>query len=287
MSKAFDGADLVIVENVCSLPLNPTTFVRVAEALRGRSAILHHHDLAIERPELSHFGPPPNDDAWLHVCVSRHAQGLLKEVGIAADLCYNSFEALPRAAERAQLRAKLDVGHDEILVLQPTRAIARKAVPVGLGLAQSLGGTYWLTGDAEDGYENTLHEVFQRARGRVIHRSVEECGFAIADAYAACDLVVLPSTWEGFGNPAIESTLSFRPLSIGDYPVADELASLGFTWHRARDQQGLGAFLRAFDKPVASRNAAIAREHFSLDELPGRLGKLVDRAIAKSRKAHA
>ena len=38
-------ADLVIVENLCSLPLNPGAAGVVAAACAGRPTLLHHHDL--------------------------------------------------------------------------------------------------------------------------------------------------------------------------------------------------------------------------------------------------
>ena len=283
--EAFDGADLVVVENLCSLPLNPLAFAQVADALVSRPAILHHHDLAIERPNFAHFGPPPTDDAWLHVCVSRYARHLLNSEGIAAHVCYNAFETHPCLGDRSALRAALGMADDEILVLQPTRAIARKAVPVGLDLAQSIGAMYWLTGDVEDGYEETLHTVFEHARTRVVHQSVEDLGHTIEDAYGACDLVVLPSHWEGFGNPAIESAVFRRPLSIGDYPVAKELRSLGFSWHRADDPRSLATYVESFDESLASRNATIAQEHFSLDALHERLGVLLERSMAPRHSA--
>src|SRR5580704_10060352 len=53
VEAALAGADLVVVENLCSLPLNPAAAAVVAAALRGRPAVLHHHDLPWQRPHLA------------------------------------------------------------------------------------------------------------------------------------------------------------------------------------------------------------------------------------------
>src|SRR5271169_5523123 len=55
---ALAYADLVIVENLCSLPLNPRAAAVVASACAGRPALLHHHDLPWQRPNLAHLPPP-------------------------------------------------------------------------------------------------------------------------------------------------------------------------------------------------------------------------------------
>ena len=65
----------------------------------------------------------------------------------------------------------------------------------------------------------------------------------VNDAYQACDVVALPSTWEGFGNPSLESVTHRRPLVIGPYPVADELAAFGFEWFPLDAMAKLDAWL--------------------------------------------
>jgi glycosyltransferase involved in cell wall biosynthesis len=99
----------------------------------------------------------------------------------------------------------------------------------------------------------------------------------MADAYAACDLVALPSTWEGFGNPAIESAVHRRPLAIGPYPVAAELEAFGFRWFAHDDVAGIGRFMEQPDARLIDHNHAVARRHFSLRDLPGRIAEVFDR----------
>jgi glycosyltransferase involved in cell wall biosynthesis len=169
---------------------------------------------------------------------------------------------------------------DEIrLLLQPTRAIARKNVPAGLALAESVGAVYWLVGPAEEGYGPVLERILARARVPVIHRPGPGGPLAgMAGPYAACDAVVFPSTWEGFGNPTVESAIHRRPLAVGDYPVAAELASVGFRWLPADDPMALATWLDRPDPAVLDHNAEVARRHFSMAHLPAKLARLIESA---------
>jgi glycosyltransferase involved in cell wall biosynthesis len=99
----------------------------------------------------------------------------------------------------------------------------------------------------------------------------------MADAYAACDAVLLPSTWEGFGNPAVESATHRRPLAIGTYPVAAELEAFGFRWFRADDPAPLAAWLAEPDQDLLRRNHEVATTHFNVADLPARLEAVLSR----------
>src|SRR5207249_2782647 len=170
VDAALAEADVVVVENLCSLPLNRAAADVVATALEGRPAVLHHHDLP------------------------------------------------------------------------------------------------WQRGPAEEGYGPELERLLQHARVRTIHGNP---GLAAADdAYAAADAVALPSTWEGFGNPTVESAVHRRPLAVGAYPVARELAAaFGSCWFPSDDPRPLAAWFEEPDAQVLEHNHAVARRHFSLDSL--------------------
>jgi len=99
---------------------------------------------------------------------------------------------------------------------------------------------------------------------------------SIADAYAACDAVLLPSLWEGFGNPSVESATYRRPLAIGPYPVAAELAAFGFRWFDAADPAPLAQWLRRPDERVLAHNHRVAADHFNLADLPARLSQVLE-----------
>ncbi len=138
----------------------------LADHLRGRPAVLRHHDLPWERPQYASLRSwPRTDPAWRHVTINELARHELRQRrGIAATTIYHGFAERPCPEQRASVRRRMRVG-DEPLVLQPTRAIARKGIAAGLALTRAIGGTYWLTGPAEDGYQAELDAVL--AAGRV------------------------------------------------------------------------------------------------------------------------
>ncbi len=275
VEDALRDVDLVVVENLCTIPMNLPASRVVAEVLRGRPAILHHHDPPWQRPHYAHVTElPPTDPAWSHVTINELTGREFGDRGIDTTTIYNGFSTLSNGGARSSVREQLGVAPDELLLAHPVRAIPRKGVPAAIDICEQLGATYWLLGGAEDGYTEELDRLLLTARCRVIRHALPHS----PDIYAAPDAVLFPSTWEGFGNPPIEASIHRRPVLVGPYPVGAELRSLGFSWF---DANPVGvALLRSFlddpDDDLLTLNRTLAIEHFSLEAMSARLYQLLD-----------
>jgi glycosyltransferase involved in cell wall biosynthesis len=280
LRDALDGADLVVVENLCSLPLEPraaeVTAAVVAET-RSR-VVLRHHDLPWQRRRFAHLEDrlPPHVPGALHATVNHRSRRELVARGYAR-VCtiHNRFDLDPAPGDRDATRAAFGFAVDELVVFQPARAIERKNVPGGIRFAARLGARlrdrpvrYWLSGPAEEGYGPVLERLVARAPVPVtVGRAA-----ASADAYAACDVVAFPSTWEGFGNPTVESVAARRPCAAFAYPVLAEILAAGVRLFAIDDPDAVARFLLEPDEVRArayEANVRRARVSFSIAGLPG------------------
>src|SRR5438552_13870942 len=279
LDAAIAGADLVIVENLCSLPLNVCAARTVARALpRCRARVLfHHHDLPWERPHLVHLGDefPPSPPDAVHVTISEHARRTLADRrGIRAHTIYNAFDATPTPGDRDGTRRDHGFADKDLVLVQPSRALPRKGVPNGLRFADHLAQLvtdrtvhYWLTGPAEDGYGPQLARAIADASVPVARGRAARA----ADAYAAADLVVIPSTWEGFGNPVVEATLALRPVVASEYPVLSELVALGADPLPLEEPRVVAEWLRQPDHARLERAARTLGAALDINRLPDRI----------------
>ena len=134
---------------------------------------------------------------------------------------------------------------------------------------------FWLLGPAEDGFDSELERIVAGARGAVrLGPGALEGPARRGRRLRGVRLVVLASTWEGFGNPAVESAVHRRPLAIGPYPVASELAAFGFRWFALDDVDGVTTFLERPDASLVEHNHEVARRHFDRRDLPGRIAEV-------------
>ncbi len=256
LEAALDDCDLVVVENLLTIPMHVTASRVAASVLAGRPALLHHHDPPWQRERFASITElPSTDPAWRHVTINRLTELEMRQRNIEATTIYNAFDTTPIANAdrlRANERARLAVAEGERLIVHPVRAIERKNLPAALALAESLDATYWLTGPAEEDYAPVLAELLGRATTRVIHRPAR----SLPALYAAADLVAFPSLWEGFGNPPVEAAIHRTPVVVGNYPVAAEQRDLGFDWP-------------VFDWPVVDRASPDARADWSTSPVVG------------------
>ena len=278
LDAALHGVTIAVVENLCSLPLNPDASQAVAAALRGRPAVMRHHDLPWQRERFAASPPPPDDPAWAHVTINDLSRSQLASRGIHATVVRNAFRLDPPPGDREATRRSLGIEAGTRLLLQPTRAIARKGIPQGLALAESVGAVYWILGPAEEGYGPQLDAVLAGAKVPVLRGPVAPMrGAAGAEhAYAACDAVVFPSRWEGFGNPPVEAAVHRKPAAVGSYPVADELRSLGFEWFDASEPAGLAGWFAAPDTSLLDTNEDVVRRHLAMDDLPAKVAAVLE-----------
>src|SRR5262249_40185341 len=109
IAAAIAGADLVIVENLCSLPINPDAASLAAAVLAehdGRG-VSHHHGLPWQRAGLATpAGIPPVRRNSLHVTISDFSRRQLEHRGFPAVTMRNAFELDPSPGDRAGTRTR-------------------------------------------------------------------------------------------------------------------------------------------------------------------------------------
>lgn len=282
VAAALAGADLLVLDNAATLPSAPAAALAlVAAALHaGVPLVLRHHDPGWQypgRPDRPDF--PLDPPGARHVAISEVvADGLARHRGIRATVLHNRVDTAALAAgERRATRAAAGVGDDELLVVHPVRAVARKNIPAAVALCGELERylarpvRYWLTEPDDTG--RFPADLLAGLRRPPILGTVERA----ADLYAAADLVVFPSLWEGFGNPPVEAAAAGRPTAAGRYPARAELERLGLRFVDADDPAGVAALLAdpAALAAVTAANRRAVAAHLALHDLPAELARAV------------
>lgn len=239
--------DSVIVQNAWAIPMQLPLAIAIADALGHRAipTVGHHHDFAWERPR---FAPcvvpeileryfPPSGDHIAHVVINTiAAQDLQSRRGLGSSVLPNvmDFERGDLGHDGGEgFRSLAGVAATDVVLLQPTRVIRRKGIELTVELASRLPGDPKVLITHPDDLDN---EYWADLTGLATRLEVDlrlvdpgRDRQALASAYAAADLVCLPSLYEGYGNALVEAVFYRKPLMVNRYPVYDaDISPLGF-----------------------------------------------------------
>ncbi len=288
---AAESVELLVPQNAVSIPLQlPLGVALTGLAGAGVRMIAHHHDFAWERErfypngvgELLESAFPPIARSVDHVVINSLAQQALRDKkGIESSVLPNvmDFETPPHRGDGESFRRYAGLRDDDTVLLQATRLIPRKSIELSLELAAQLADrpvkVVVTHPGLDEGGQYAMNLVQRAAELGVDYRVAAVGGRgqpALADAYAAADLVTYPSSIEGFGNALLEAIYYGRPLLVNRYPVyVADIAPTGLEVIEID-----GAITRATVNSVAGwlddpgrRDAAVQRnyqiclEHFS------------------------
>lgn len=308
--------DILVPQNALTIPMNIPLGVAITEfiAETGIHTIAHHHDFYWERQrfmitsvqDLLDAAFPPSFPSIKHVVINSPARrDLAQRKGVPSSLIPNvlDFDTEPPSVDEyaRDLREQIGLKSDDLLILQPTRLVARKGVEHAIELVRRLrepraklvvshsagdeGMEYykWLSDLAQsEGVDMRL--VANRFRET---RKFDENGqkiFTLWDIYPHADLITYPSIYEGFGNAFLEAVYFRKPLVVNRYSVYMlDIEPLGFetvtmdgyvTDDVVRKVRALLQDGESLKKMV-DRNYAIARQHFSMTVLRRRLRVLL------------
>lgn len=253
--------EVLIPENILAIPMHVPLGLAMTEVIAetGLPVIAHHHDFTWERERftVSAIGDylqaafPPSLPQIEHVVINSMAQKeLARRFGLPSAVIPNvlDFETQPPGIDdyNADLRDEIGLAKSDLLILQPTRVVARKGIEHAIELVRRLNNPRaklvisHAAGDEGGSYMNLLRERIEDARIDVrfiADRVADARGYSpegkklytLFDVYPHADLVTYPSLYEGFGNAFLEAIYFGKPVVVNTYAVyARDLAPLGF-----------------------------------------------------------
>lgn len=243
--------DLIIAENCVTIPMNLPLGLAVVETVMesGVGCVAHHHDFVWERErflvnavdDYLRAAFPPGLPKMQHITInSLAAQEFSRRIALPCRVIPNvmDFEnpPPPRDDYSRQFRGALGLSDDDILILQPTRIVARKGIEHSIELVRQLEDPRCrlvithASGDEGNAYADRVLKYARLMGVKVIlaepwigrQRGTSLDGrplFTVADAYLESDLITYPSTYEGFGNAFLEAVYYRKPIVCNRYSI--------------------------------------------------------------------
>ncbi|MBN3525103.1 glycosyltransferase family 4 protein [Paenibacillus apiarius] len=275
-----EDIDVIVPHNLLSLGWSLPAGIALSKALKatGIDCIALHHDFYWQRDRyakptcnivkewLERMFPPdlPN---IRHVVTNRiYQEELRRRRNIDSVIIPNVFDfehpVWVKDDYNQSLRHDIGVGEDDIVILQATRIMERKAIELGIEavaqLQRRLASSeltlyngksitnetrfiHVLAGMPESSYEYTeqlrtkaecLGVDLRFINTLIDHSRIHSNGrkiYSLWDAYVIADMVTFPSIVESWGNQLLEAVFAKKPLLIYEYPVYEkDIRQYGF-----------------------------------------------------------
>ena len=277
----------------------------------GIPTIVRHHDPPWQGVPLREVPPdtiPLHHPNHLHVVINQLTYAefdtrwpQLRQAG-ALRIRHNVVDPAELLdGDRDATREHLGVSPEEILLAHPARAIgARKNIPGAVEFAQAMDKAldrpvrYWITDGSEALFNSENLRKFAHVRAN--QTALDQAPGLIrgqvprqADLYAAADLVMLPSTWEGWGLPVVEAAAARKLVVAGPYPVLAEIRELGMTVLDPSEIDRIADLLteKTSSTRILDANEAAVRRHFDLATLPAALADYLTASSTLAGEHHA
>jgi len=307
--------DLLIAENILSLPLNIPLSLALSEFITEKRipTIAHHHDFYWERKNyiVNAVGdylktlPPNFSELIKHVTINSLAQDQLGLRGIESIVIPNvmDFENPPIIDDEKTylFRESIGLEPDDMMILQPTRIIQRKGIEKAIELVKkSKDPRYKLIVSHEAGDEgfDYVKELGDYAQDQEValkivdmkvvdpwnnHNGAEH---SLWDIYPHADFITFPSFKEGFGNAFLEAIYFKKPLLINRYATfVKDIEPKGFdlvvmdgfvSGKNVKDIKEILENPKRRERMV-NHNYEVAKEHYSYSVLRKQLKRLISK----------
>jgi glycosyltransferase involved in cell wall biosynthesis len=304
--------DILVFENALAIPMNIPLGLAITEVVAetGIPSIGHHHDFYWERtrflvnsvPDYISMAFPPKNHSMAHVVINTEARKSLSyRRGLSSVVVPNVHDystPAPGIDEYTKdFRQAIGIAEDDILILQPTRIVARKGIEHAIELVHRMKNPkakLLISHQAKDegrAYYERIRDYAELLgvdlliKPEIIGatRGTTEDGqkiYSLWDIYPHADFVTYPSTYEGFGNAFLEAVYFRKPLMVNRYSIfVQDIEPLGFdavvmdTYITDKEVKDVMAILNNPEKQkaIVDKNYQLASRFFSYDVLEQKL----------------
>ncbi len=247
--RTFEGFDLIVVENIWSLALRESVGIALEEFAKSSNKLFigHHHDFWWERDRKEndilrkHF--PPDLSNVKHIVINSIAkEELFKRRRIESFVIPNVIDTTVFANLRDDFKSRLGIHPGDVVFLQATRIVRRKAIELSIELVsvfskkldgmigrelysgEKFTGRVFLAfgGMVEDEeYFRKLNDLAHVENVSIINAYpfVESGEYSFWDVYTLASVVTYPSILEGWGNQLLEALAAKKPVILFEYDV--------------------------------------------------------------------